>query len=363
MAELPIVIPYVPKDITVHLGAADEDAPNVTLPFGDYVKNVVSSEVYPTWGDSALQANILAVMSYALNRIYTEYYRSRGYDFDITNSTAADQAFTEGRGWFDNVSRLTDELIGSYIRRRGFVEPLAAKFCNGTTVTCDGLSQWGSEELSRQGYSAEEILRYYYGDDIDFVTDAPIEGIRESYPGTPLRLGSAGPFVTVIQAALNEVGQNYPAIPRLQVDSIFGPSTQDAVIRFQQIFGLNPDGIVGRATWYQLNRAYVAVQRLAELRSEGQPNAVLRQFPQVLSLGDSGQYVEELQYMLSVVSEFIPNIPPAASTGVYDLATRDAVAAFQRYAGLSPTGAVGETTWNALYDQYLGAEETVFGRT
>lgn len=363
MAETPIVLPYVPETITVHLGPADSDAPNVTVPFGDYVKNSVSSEVYPTWDESALRANILAIMSYALNRVYTEYYPSRGYDFDITNSTAADQAFTEGGGWFENVSRLTDDLLGSYIRRQGFVEPLAAKFCNGTTVTCDGLSQWGSERLARDGYNSVDILRYYYGDDIELVTNAPIRGIRESYPGTPLRLGSAGPFVTVVQAALNEVGQNYPAIPRLRVDSIYGPETEAAVRVFQRIFGLSADGIVGRATWYQLNRAYVAVQRLAELRSEGQQNFALAQFPEVLSLGSQGDYVRGLQYMLSVIASFIPNIPPVIQDGIYGTGTRDAVLAFQRYAGLNQNGVVGEDTWNAIYRQFLGTEETVFGQT
>ena len=187
----PTVIPFVPQQITVHLAAPGQDAANVTVPFSDYVKNVASSEIYPTWEESALRANILAIVSFALNRVYTEFYRSRGYDFDITNSTAYDQAFVNGRSFFENISRLVDGLFNSYLRRPGFVEPLAAKFCNGTTVTCEGLSQWGSQNLALQGYDSVRILRSYYGD-VEIVSGAPIRGITSSYPGTPLRRGVPG---------------------------------------------------------------------------------------------------------------------------------------------------------------------------
>ena len=168
------VTPYIPAQITVHLGPPTASAANVTVSFADYVKNVASSEIYPTWEDSALVANILAIISFALNRVYTEFYRSRGYDFDITSSTAIDQKFINGRNIFENVGRLVDGLFNTYLRRQGFVEPLAAKFCNGTTVTCDGLSQWGSQELAQQGLSSVEILRRYYGEDIEIVRNAPL---------------------------------------------------------------------------------------------------------------------------------------------------------------------------------------------
>ena len=221
---MPTVIPYVPQNITVHLGAPSQSAANVTVPFIDYVKNVASSEIYPTWEESALRANILAIVSYALNRVYTEFYRSRGYDFDITSSTAYDQFFVNGRSYFENVSRIVDELFNDYLRRPGFVEPLAAKFCNGTTVTCQGLSQWGSQNLAQQGQSSTQILRNYYGN-VEIVTNAPIRGITSSYPGTPLRRGSSGPNVVVIQVELNRIAQNYPAIPKLAtVDGIFWQS-------------------------------------------------------------------------------------------------------------------------------------------
>ena len=355
------VIPVIPETITVHLGLPNTAAENVTVSFPDYVKNVASSEIYPTWDESALRANILAIMSYALNRVYTEFYRSRGYDFDITNTTARDQAFVNGRSYFENISRLVDEMIGSYIRRMGTVEPLAAKFCNGTTSTCDGLSQWGSEALAQEGLDSVEILRFYYGDDIEIVTNAPMAGITESYPGTPLRVGSRGPDVTVVQTSLNRIGQNYPAIPKVSpVDGIFGPQTEAAVKAFQQIFSLDPDGIVGRATWYQVVRVYVAVLKLAELQSEGQRFFFIQEYPEFLSLGDTGVLVEQLQYMLSVLSSFLPQVPDPGMSGIFDNATLNAVRGFQRYAGLPVTGSVGEATWDAIFEQFNSVDITVF---
>ena len=342
------VIPVIPETITVHLGLPNSPAENVTVSFADYVKNVASSEIYPTWDESALRANILAIMSYALNRVYTEYYRSRGYDFDITNTTARDQAFVNGRSYFENISRLVDEMIGSYIRRTGTVEPLAAKFCNGTTTTCDGLSQWGSEALAQEGLDSVEILKYYYGDDIEIVTNAPMEGVT-------------GPAVTVVQVSLNRISQSYPAIPKINpVDGIYGPQTRAAVEAFQQIFALEADGVVGRATWYQLVRVYVAVTRLAELQSEGQQFLFIQEYPEFLSLGDRGQLVEQLQYMLLVISSFVPSVQPPNQTGVFDNATLYAVRSFQRYAGLPVTGSVGRTTWDAIFEQFNGVDQTVF---
>ncbi|MBQ5584602.1 MAG: spore cortex-lytic protein, partial [Ruminiclostridium sp.] len=185
---MPITVrPYIPTYITVHLGPPEWDVENVTVPFVDYIKNVASSEIYPTWEPSALRANILAQISFALNRVYTEFYPSRGYPFQITNSTAYDQKFIKGRNIFDSVSVLVDELFNDYIRRQGFVEPLAARFCNGTTSQCDGLSQWGSEYLAREGRNSLEILTTYYGEDIELVMNAPVQAFRTSYPGTPMR--------------------------------------------------------------------------------------------------------------------------------------------------------------------------------
>ena len=354
---MPPVLPYIPQRITVHLGPPNSEAENVTVSFVDYVKNVASSEIYPTWEESALRANILAIVSFALNRVYTEWYRSRGYDFDITNSTAYDQFFVNGRSYFDNVSRLVDELFNDYLRRPGFVEPLAAKFCNGTTVTCEGLSQWGSQNLAQQGYNSVQILRSYYGN-VEIVNNAQVQGIAGSYPGTPLRRGTTGPSVVTIQTELNRIAQSYPAIPKIPtVDGIFGARTEAAVRKFQEVFGLSVDGIVGPATWYALVRLYVAVNSLAELRSQGQrfyANSWAGRDP--IEFGDRGIRVEHLQYMLSVLSAYIPQIPPLAIDGIFGRATRNAVIAAQQRFGLPQTGVVNFETWNEIYDQFSGIE-------
>ena len=355
------VIPYIPQRITVHLGPPNSNAENVTVSFSDYVKNVASSEVYPTWDESALRANILAIVSFALNRVYTEFYRSRGYPFDITNSTAYDQYFVNGRSFFSNISRLVDELFNDYLRRPGFVEPLAAKFCNGTTVTCEGLSQWGSQNLATQGYNSTQILRSYYGD-VQIVNNAPVQGITSSYPGTPLRRGTSGPSVVTAQVMLNRISQSYPAIPKINpVDGIFGAQTEASVRRFQEIFDLTVDGIIGRATWYALVRYYVAVTRLAELRSQGQrfyANSWATTDP--IEQGDRGVKVEHLQYMLSVLASFIPEIPDVTIDGIFGPATRNAVLAAQRRFGLPQTGIVNAETWDEIYDQFSGIENTAW---
>ena len=358
---MPTITPFIPQQITVHLGPPGADAENVTVSFVDYVKNVASSEIYPTWEESALRANILAIVSFALNRVYTEFYRSRGYDFDITSSTAYDQYFVKGRSYFDNVSRIVDELFNDYLRRPGFVEPLAAKFCNGTTVTCEGLSQWGSQNLALQGLNSTQILKNYYGN-VEIVNNAPIRGITSSYPGYPLRRGTTGPSVVVIQTELNRISQNYPAIPKVpNVDGIFGVRTENSVRKFQEVFNLTPDGVVGPATWYALIRLYTAVTSLSELRSLGQKfyinswalNNPIRQ-------GDTGVRVEHLQYMLSVLAAYIQQIPPLTIDGIFGPRTRDAVIAAQRLFGLPETGVVDSETWNEIYDQYSGIENISF---
>ena len=262
--------PVIPEKIVVHLGAPDEPAENVTVNFVDYIKNVASSEIYPTWPTEALKANILAQTSVALNRVYTEYYRSRGYDFDITSSTAIDQSFVYQRDIFDTVDTLVNEIFNSYIRRKGFIEPLFATFCDGVEVSCDGLSQWGSVELAGQGESYISILRRYFGDDVEIVTGAPVENVSPSPPSAPLREGDTGRDVESIQLRINRISQNYPAIPKIYpTDGFFGQSTKDAVTEFQRVFGLTPDGIVGSATWYKIQFIYNAVKNLYTVNSEG----------------------------------------------------------------------------------------------
>ncbi|MBQ2249138.1 MAG: peptidoglycan-binding protein [Clostridia bacterium] len=354
-------LPTVPQSITVHLGPPDSEAENVTLPFLDYVANVASSEIYPTWPESAIRANVYAQVSFALNRIYTEYYRTRGYPFDITASTAYDQYFVPNRDIFENVRTITAELFNNYIRRIGNVEPLFAQYCNGTTTTCNGLSQWGSVALAEEGLTPFDILTYYYGDDIELVQNAPVEAPGESAPSIPLQLGSTGDEVRTLQIRLNRISSNYPSIPKiLATDGIFTNDTDAAVRRFQEIFNLTPDGIVGKATWYTIQNVYIGVKRLNDLSSEGITlEEVTKQYPGVLETGSAGDGVRNLQYFLSYLSQFYDTIPALTVDGVFGEETRAAVEAAQRTFGLLPDGVVGEETWNRIYRAYVGIVRTI----
>lgn len=357
---MPVGEPYIPQTITVHLGAPSADAANVTVSFPDYVKNVASSEIFPTWSESALRANIYAITTFALNRIYTEWYRSRGYDFDITSVTQYDQKFIEGREIFENISRLTDELFDDYIRRQGRVEPLFAAFCNGTTVTCSGLSQWGSQDLAQQGYGPYDILTYYYGNDIDIVQNAPVRTGTPSYPGEILQTGSSGAAVQTIQIQLNRISHNYPAIPKIpQADGYFTIATEEAVRVFQRVFGLAETGSVGKATWYKIAYIYTSVKRLAELDSEGiSIGEVNLQFTDDLRPGMQGTQVRGLQYFLAVVGAYYESVQRIEITGFYDAQTEASVRSFQRVFGLPQTGIVDRTTWEDLYRAYAGIAES-----
>ena len=355
-----ITRPYIPEYITVHIGPPSKDGKNVTVTFQDYIKNVASSEIYPTWKPAALRANILAQISFALNRVYTEFYTSKGYPFQITSSTAYDQKFIPGRNIFENISLLVDQIFMQYIRRENFIEPLAAKFCNGTTVTCEGLSQWGSQDLAQQGLDSMEILRNYYGRNIELVTNAPVQGIQRSYPGV-LKVGSSGEDVVVVQASINRISQSYPAIPKIYpVDGIYGRDTENAVKKFQSVFELNPDGIVGEATWYKLVNLYVGVARLSELVSEGQKYVDgAAQYPDTVRPGDRGERVKELQYMLAVLAEFNDELPMLNIDGIYGKDTANAVRAFQRRKNLPVTGIADRKTWDMIYRQFEGISNIV----
>lgn len=351
----------IPNPITVHLGSPSSPAANVQVSFTDYVKNVASSEIYPTWPEAALRANIYAIITFALNRVFTEWYKSRGYGFDITNSTAYDQAFVYGRTIYESVSKIVDEIFNEYVRIKGQNAPYFTSFCNGTTATCNGLSQWGTVTLAQQGRTPLQILRNYYPDNIEIAQTNIITGILTSYPGTPLQTGSTGLDVQTIQTYLNRIRRNYPAIPVITDETgVFGSSTKAAVTKFQSIFNLLPDGVVGKATWYKISSLYTAVTRLAELDSEGTslgigtvpPNTVLRQ-------GARGGDVITLQYLLNMLSEFYAAVPAVTPDGIFGNKTRQAVIAFQQLMGLSPDGIVGAATWKALYNAYLGIEENV----
>lgn len=351
-----MAVPTIPEYITVHLGSPSSDAPNVTLPFPDYIKNVASSEIYSTWPEEAIRANILAEISFALNRVYSEWYPSMGYNFDITNNTAFDQKFINNRNIYENISRIVDELFNDYLRKEGTVNPFFSQYCDGKQVTCPGLSQWGTVPLAEDGLSAPQIIRYYYGDDTEIVVNAPVSENVPSYPGTVLSLGDLSENVRRMQLYLNRISRNYPAIPKISnVVGRFDENTENAVKAFQKIFRLTPDGIIGKGTWYRIIYIYDAVTRLAELNAEGVGYENLpKQFKGALREGSTGGDVVTLQYFLNLLSPFVDFISPIATDGVYGKGTKNAVLAFQRYKGLPQTGEVDEKTWNSLYSAYKG---------
>lgn len=255
----------IPEYIIVHDGVpSDSTAENYYVRYRDYIKNVVSSEIYATWPENAIYANTLAIMSFTLNRVYTEWYRSKGYNFTITSSTAYDQKWIYGRNIYANVDRLVDSIFANYLSRPGVRQPIFTSYCDGKNVTCNGLSQWGSKYLGDEGYTPIEIIRYYYGSDMYINTAVAVSGVPSSWPGYNLSVGASGGKVLQIQQQLNRIAQNYPAIPRITADGIYGPRTADAVRVFQRVFNLPQSGIVDYPTWYKISEVYVGVSRIAE---------------------------------------------------------------------------------------------------
>lgn len=257
----------IPEYVIVHDGPpSDSSANDYYVRYRDYIKNVASSEIYATWPDAALRANILAIMSFTLNRVYTEWYRNKGYDFTITSSTAFDHKFVYGRNIFSNISNIVDEMFNSYLSRPNVRQPILTQYCDGQRVSCPNwMTQWGSKYLADQGYSTIEILRYYYGSSMYINTADEISGVPASWPGSNLEVGSTGDKVRMLQEQLNRIARNYPALPTITVDGIYGPATKAAVEKFQSIFGLPVTGIVDFRTWYRISEIYVAVSRIAEL--------------------------------------------------------------------------------------------------
>ncbi len=351
--------PVIPETITVHLGRPDEDAPNVTVSFPDYIRTVASSEIYPTWPEEAIRANVLAQISFALNRVFTEFYRSKGYDFDITNSTAYDQSYVDGHDSFENIDRLVDEIFNDYIRRPNTIEPLFTAYCDGRETNCDGLKQWDTVPLAQEGLTALDILRRFYGNDIELIENAPVAAVSESYPGIALRLGDSSREIERKQIQLNRISRNYPAIPKIpNTGGSFGNATEEAVKAFQSIFGLKVDGIIGKATWYKISLIYNAVKRLSELDSEGLTAAELPQlYVREIGPGDRGDFVYLVQYYLAVIGAYYDTVPPINITGEFDDATAAAVRAFQQTYGLPQTGRIDFLTWRDLYRAYRGILE------
>ena len=346
----------IPKNITVHLGKPAASARNVTVSFRSYIANVASSEVYPTWPESALRANIHCQISLALNRIYTEWYPSRGYSFNITNSTSYDQYYVHGRTVFDVMVRLTDDIFNTYLRKTGTVNPYYSEYCDGKSVTCPGLKQWGTVTLAKQGKTPLQILKYYYGSDIEIVRTNNIQAIPQSYPGSPLRQGDSGTAVFTLQRQLNRIAKDYPFFGKLTVDGVFGPRMVSTVKTFQRQFNLTADGVVGRQTWYKISYIYVSVKDLAELTSEGETSSGTLSDGSwggtTLRTGSTGSAVEQVQFWLNTLAQYESAIPSLAVDGSYGAATASAVRAFQRRYGLTVDGVVGRETWNAIYNEF-----------
>ena len=352
--------PFIPETITVHLGTPDSDAANVTVPYISYLKNVASSEIFPTWPENALRANIYAINSFALNRIYTEWYRARGYPFDITSVTQYDQAFVYGRETFQNVGWLCEELFPYYLRREGTVEPMFASFCDGRRVSCEGLSQWGTVAYAQQGLTPYDILRQYYGSNIEIVRTDEIRAVSPSFPGMTLTPGNIGNDVQTVQIQLNRVARNFPAIPKIaETDGVYDANVAESVRVFQGIFDLPQTGTVNEATWDQLSYIYVSVKKLAELGSEGlRYEEIQRDFPAELREGDYGNAVRAFQYYLAVVGAYYERVQRIEINGEFDAATVSALRDFQRLFGLPPTGVADRRTWNDLYAAYAGILES-----
>ena len=351
----------IPENITVHLGRPTATANNVTITFPNYIKNVCCSEIYSTWPENAIRANIYCQISLALNRVFTEWYRSRGYSFDITNSTQYDQYYVHGRNVSENVSRIVDEVFRTYIRKGTNIEPFFAEYCNGTTATCPGLKQWGTVSLANQGYTPLGILRYYYGNEINLTEAGIVKGIPMSYPGTPLRQGSTGDAVRAIQTQLLRIRQNYPLIPNIgSADGVFGAQTTAAVRTFQSIFSMTTDGVVGAATWYRISFIYVAVTKLAELTSEGIQGPAITPPPSIrLQIGDTGEAVTLAQFILNVAADFYDAIQPIPVDGVFGRLTSIATQEFQTQMNITADGIIGPVTWDALYETYYDIMNTV----
>ena len=313
-----------------------------------------------TWPEQALRANIHCQISLALNRIYTEWYPSRGYNFNITGSPGYDQAYVHGRTVFDVMVRLTDDIFSTFIRKTGTVNPYFSEYCDGKTVSCPGLKQWGTVTLAEQGRSALSILRYYYGNDVEVIRTSNIASIPESYPGSPVRRGDRGPSVFTLQRQLNRITKDYPFFGTLTPDGIFGEQMAETVKRFQRQFSLTADGVVGRQTWYKISYIYVSVKDLAELTSEGETSSgVLSDGTwggTVLRTGSRGGAVEQLQFWLNTINQYVASIPSVSVDGNFGSRTAAAVRAFQRRYGLAVDGVVGEATWNAIYAQFFSIQ-------
>lgn len=346
--------PIVPNNITVHLGAPDEAARDITIPFTDYISNVASSELYPTWPRNALVANIYAIISFTMNRIYNEWYRSKGYNFDITSSPIYDQTYTPNRSTYENIDDIVSEIFNNYVVKSSQIQPYFTTYCDGRVTTCNGLSQWGSVTLANQGKTPLEILKNYYGNDISIKYDAPVGDTTSGFPGYNIGLGNAGNPVLAIQRDLRRIRQNYPAIPDItNTVGIYDEETVEAVKKFQQIFDLPVTGVVDKGTWYKIKYVYTSVKKLSDLYSEGLTiEEATFLYDDELSYGDTGIEVEYIHYFLDALAFLDEDIPRLKTNSIYGNNTITMVKAFQEKYNLPVTGIFTYKNWQVLRDAY-----------
>ena len=345
--------PVVPNNITVHLGKPNEASRNITISFTDYIKNVASNELYPTWPKNALKANIYAIISFTMNRLYNEWYPSKGYNFDITSSSAYDQSFIENTIVYSNIIDIVDEIFDEYVVKKPQIQPYFTTYCDGRKTTCNGLSQWGTVTLANQNKTPIEILKYYYGNDIDIKTASTSSSIT-TYPGYEIGLGSTGNPVLAIERDLKRIRQNYPAIPT--INDTLGIYTEElvtAVKKFQEIFNLPQTGIVDKATWYKIKYIYTSVKKLSDLYSEGLSlDEATFLYTDELKYGDTGIEVEFLNYYLDALSFLDSDIPRLPLDKVYNDNTVTIVKSFQEKYNLPVTGIFTYSDWQVLKNAY-----------
>ena len=346
--------PIVPNNITVHLGSPDEAARNITIPFTDYLSNVAASELYPTWPRNALIANIYAIISFVMNRIYNEWYPSKGYNFDITSSPIYDQTFKENRATYENINDIVDEIFNNYVVKGNQIQPYFTSYCDGRVKQCDGLSQWGSVTLANQGKTPLQILQNYYGNDISIKYNAPVGDNIGAFPGYNIGLGAAGNPVLEIQRDLRRIKKNYPAIPNISNTlGIYDEETENAVKKFQEIFGLPVTGIVNKSTWYKIKYVYTSVKKLSNLYSEGiSESEATFLYTDELNYGDTGIEVEYVHYFLDALAFLDNDIPRLPLNSIYNNNTITMVKAFQQKYNLPVTGIFTYSDWLVLQSAY-----------
>lgn len=348
------LIPFIPTEVIVHLGNPDENTRNIKVSFINYIKNVACSEIYPTWPESSLRANIIAIITFTLNRMYNEWYPSKGYSFDITSSSRYDQSFQEGRTLFESITQIVDEIFNNYIVKDGHIEPYHTRYCDGKNTVCEGLSQWGTVSLAKQGKATLDILKYYYGDDIKLITDTKIDEPISSYPGVTLKLGDAREEIRIVQRELNRIKKNYPLLPTItSVNIFFTVETENCVKKFQEIFNLPQTGMIDKATWYKIKYIYNSVKKVYDLYSEGiKLEEAQIQYDMTLKHGDTGPHVQVLHYYLGVIFFFDDELPLLSINSIYTENTKEMVTTFQNKYNLKPTGIVDRETWNKLQEVY-----------